>query len=83
MAKTKKQTVVKKEKYETPNMKAIRRYQEEIASLEAKSAAANEAHDWSMRNFYNAQLMAKRENLKVLIEKTQKNGNSISLRALI
>lgn len=61
-----------------PDMLAVRRYEKEIAALEEKYDAANKAHDWTMRNFCAAQLLAKRGNLKLLKEKMSKRFNGIT-----
>ena len=57
---------------DNPTIMAIRRYEKEIAELEIKRAAANDAEDWSARNWCDAQLYAKRGNLQVLKEKVKK-----------
>lgn len=53
---------------ENPTMKAIRKYEHEIAVLEEKRAKANEDKDWSMRNWYTNQIMAKTKNMELLKE---------------
>lgn len=67
-----------KSDYESPNMVAIRKYEEEIAALEIKYRQANEAHDWTMRSFYYNLIVAKRTNMEILKAKTRNNGNPIS-----
>lgn len=49
-----------------PNHEAILRYQREIAYWEEEYRKANEAHDWSARNWASCQLYAKRGNLERL-----------------
>lgn len=67
--------ITRKYRDDHPDMIAMRKYEAEIASLEEKQEAAFKAHDWSMRNFYGAQLLAKRGNLKLLKEKMSKRFN--------
>lgn len=62
---------VKQKKYseENPDFKAVRKYQSEIAALQEKYDKANEEHDWSTRNFCYNQILAKRTNMELLVQK--------------
>ena len=51
-----------------PDHEAILRYQQEIAYWEQKYDEANNACDWSARNWASCQLHAKRGNLERLKE---------------
>lgn len=62
----------KKEKYKSPNIEAIERYEREIAYWEQKYQEANDAHDWSARNEAACALYAKRGNLEILRSKLNK-----------
>ena len=55
-----------------PDVIAYRKYQHDIAIIEKKRDKAFEQHDWSMRNFYDAQLSAKRFNCEKLHEKLRR-----------
>ena len=67
----------KEEKVIPPNLRNIQKYEEEIARLEKVREQADKDQDWCMRNFYDAQLFAKRGNLERLKNKTKANGNPI------
>lgn len=64
----------KPKKYDenNPDIKAVRRYEKEIASLQEKYDEANKSHDWSMRHFYYNQIQAKTTNMNILLDKLKK-----------
>ena len=64
-----------------PTYKAILRYEQEIAVLEEKRDKANEACDWTMRNFYANQITAKRTNMEILKAKFGKHNIATPLLA--
>ena len=63
---------MKKYSDDNPTMRAIHKYEQEIAALQKKYEQANEEHDWSMRHFYYNQMQAKRSNMQLLIDKMKR-----------
>lgn len=65
---------VKQKKYDenNPDVLALKKYQQEIQTLQEKYDKANEEHDWSMRHFYGNQIQAKKANMGLLVEKLKK-----------
>lgn len=62
----------KKYSVDNPDVRAINKYEQEIAALQKKYEQANEAQDWSMRHFYYNQMQAKRANMQLLIDKMKR-----------
>ena len=57
---------------EDPTVRAIHKYEREIEALQKKYEEANDAQDWSMRNWYYNQMAAKRTNMELLLDKMKR-----------